>query len=1054
MYIFRKIQKKKTATIPKMLIAILFVAIQSVTYASNTYNAPDTEPSQEGIKVTGTITDETGLPLPGVIVVLGGTTNGVASDPNGKYAITVPDEDAVLIFSFLGYAKQQIIVTDQTVINIVLYEDAASLGEVVVVGYGVQKKVNVVGSVTSLQGTELKAIPSASTSTAIAGRLPGVTVIQKNGEPGNLGARILVRGRSTLGGDGNTSPLIVIDGIQGRSMDEIDPNDIASLSVLKDASAAIYGAQAANGVILITTKKGEAGKPRLNYNFYQGFMTPSVVPQVTNAAEYATMLSEYQTTKGQTRTYNDRDIELFRSGEDPWEHPDTDWYGELIKTWTTTSRHNITLDGGYNGITYYVSLGYKSDESMYKQSSTSYDQYNVRAKLTLPITDWLKTDVDIAGFQTHRQYPYRSAGQIITSATRLIPTSRAYWPTGEPGPDVEYGDNPVVTSSFAGGKNEQANYQLQNTFKASITPPFIKGLSLNISYDYDIDNYYRKRFYQPWTLFFPNWGQATRDPETGYVTSMPLTPTLRSPQELSSPENTEDYQRTINKTFNTNFTFARKFGNHDVTAYAGYEQYDTNYNDFLGYRKGYISDQVQIMNAGANLNKNTSGTASLYARKSWIGRATYSFKGKYLAEALFRADGSLKFPPDSRWGYFPGFLVGWRASEEDFWKNNLAVINDFKLKASYGEMGMDPGASYQYLNKFSLGSGMVFGTGTDVETAVGPPTVANPNITWETQTTKNIGFESKFVNGLFHLNFDYFYSIRDNILAPRNASVPAFTGLSLPSENLAQVNNRGVEFDAGIHKSIGKDWHVDLGGNFSFNRNKVVFQDEPERVVPWQVTTGHPYGTKLLYDAIGVFRDADHVNSYAHWNGAQEGDVIYRDVNKDGKITSDDMILVDHTDAPEVFYGINLNVTYKNFTLAALLQGQGKFLKRAVNESNRGVPGNYFKWWYTDRWTTENRETNVARPWTRGDQYWVWDSSESTYWYENTAYLRLKNVVLDYNIPLKHLKSIGISKASVFVAGNNLSLLYSATKKFDPETDNAEVYPTMRTFAIGANITF
>ncbi|OAV72143.1 TonB-linked outer membrane protein, SusC/RagA family [Bacteroidales bacterium Barb6] len=620
---------------------------------------------------------------------------------------------------------------------------------------------------------------------------------------------------------------------------------------------------------------------------------------------------------------------------------------------------------------------------------------------------------------------------------------------------MEYGDNPVVTSSFVGGKNDQKTYRVQNTFKVIITPPFIKGLAVTGSYDYDVNNFYRKRFFQPWTLYFPNWDKATRDPSTGFVTDMPLTPNLRGPQDLDSPQNTEDYQRTTNQTANINLTYARTIGHHDITVYAGFEQYTNDYNDFLGYRTDCISDQVQIMDAGGNLNKNTSGKATIYARKSWIGRVTYSYRGKYLAEVLLRADGSLKFPPESRWGYFPGLLVGWRASEESFWKNNLSFINEFKLRGSYGVMGMDPGDPYQYINKFGLGSGMVFGTGTDVETVVGPPSIANPNITWETQTTQNIGFDSKWLKGLFHLNVDYFFNKREDILAPRNASVPLFTGLTLPDENIARVDNKGLEADAGIHKRVNADWHVDVTGNFSFNRNKVIFQDEPARTVPWQETTGRPYGSKLMYDAIGIFRDAEHVNSYPHWNGTQGGDVIFRDVNGDGKITSDDKILVDHTDAPEVFYGFNLEVSWKNFTLSALFQGQGKYLKQTATDGNRGVAGNYFKWWYTDRWTEQNKVTDVARPWTRGDQYWNYgEGNLSTYWFDNTAYLRLKNLVVLYDIPVKYFQSVGISKAGIYVSGNNLALLYSATKKFDPEVDGPEIYPAMKTFTIGANITF
>ncbi len=295
-------------------------------------------------------------------------------------------------------------------------------------------------------------------------------------------------------------------------MDEIDPMDIESLSVLKDASAAIYGAQAANGVILITTKKGAEGTPRLNYQFYQGFMTPTVIPDVTNAAEYATMLSEYQVGKGASRTYSDADIELFKSGADPWKHPDTDWYSDLIKKWTTTFRHNITIDGGTRGMTYYVSLGLKGDESMYKQSTTNYKQYNVRAKVDLPITDWLKTGIELAGFQVSRVYPYKSADAIVGQSTRLTPTTWSFWPNGLPGPDIEYGDNPVVTSTFAGGRNDQKTYRLLSSFNTTLTIPFIKGLALNAIYSYDLTNYYQKAFYKPWVLYFPQWANATIDP--------------------------------------------------------------------------------------------------------------------------------------------------------------------------------------------------------------------------------------------------------------------------------------------------------------------------------------------------------------------------------------------------------------------------------------------------------------------------------------------------------------------------------------------------------------
>jgi len=1041
------------------LLTILFAfALTHLSMAS-------TSPSAQSIVVTGTVSDKSG-PLPGVNIVVKGTSLGTVTDAFGKYTISVPGKESVLQFSFVGYTTSEEIVGDRTVLNVELVEGANVIEEVVVVGYGIQKRVNVVGAVSTLKGEELKAIPAASASAAISGRLPGVTVLQTSGEPGTGGymePRLYVRGRSTLGDDaGKTNPLVIIDGVQGRSLGEIDPHDIASFSVLKDAAAAIYGASAANGVILVTTKSGEAGKPRLNYSFYQGFMTPSLTPQMTNSAEYATMLREYQTNLGgpnATTTYSLKDVELFASGADPWEHPNTDWYSELIKKWTTASRHNLTIDGGSTGgMTYFVSLGFKRDDAMYKQSSTKYDQFNIRTKVHLPVTNWLFADVNVAGFKTNKLFPYRGAGDIIGAATRSQPTKPAFWPTGEPGPDLENGDNPVITSSFAGGKNQQDTYRIQNNLKVTISPPFIPGLSLSASLDYDLNNFYRKRFYQPWYLFYGNPSQATRDPSTGFITSMPLTPTLRYPQGQILPSLENDYNRSINVTSKVEANYIQSFGDHDVTLFAGFEQYTSDYNEFWAKRQEYISTLIQILNVGPDLNKDNSGKETVYARRSWVGRATYAYKSKYLAEVLFRADASLKFPKDKRWGYFPGFMLGWRASEEGFWKDNLSFINYFKIRASYGQMGMDPGDPFQYIDKFQLGTvrGMIFGTGGVIGATTGPPSIANKNITWERQVTKNIGFESQFMKGLLFLNFDYFYNIRDQILAKKNASVPEFTGITLPDQNMARVDNHGFEIEAGIRKSF-TDWSFGLSGNIGYSKNEVVFIDEVQQPVPWQNKTGHAYGARLMYQADGIFRDQAHVESLPRWSGARPGDIIFRNTrneqlgesNKD--ITANDKILLEHSVMPDLFYGINLDVSWKNFTLTALLQGQGKFYKKNFSDNRRGEEGNYFKFMYTDRWTPDNINGTMPRPWSRDNQYWI--AQENTFWWDNCAYLRLKNVVLSYNIP-PFYKSIGISNINVYFSGNNLVYLWSGTKKFDPEVDGANSYPTMRTLSIGANITF
>lgn len=1035
----------------KWMIAVFFVLGVVVSHASAEWLRKEEVISvwlDEDVNVSGNVRDANGELLIGVNVVVKGSTKGTSTDIDGHFELENVDEDAILVFSYVGYQTLEVPLDGRTEIEVVLEEDHQQLDEIVVVGYGTQKKANLVGAVTAVSGSKIEAIPASDVTNAISGRLPGSIFMQESGEPGQDAAKILIRGRSTLGDA--TGPLVVIDGIPGRSLSEIDPIDIENVSVLKDASAAIYGSSAANGVILVTTKRGQSGLPRLAYQAYQGFLTPTILPKVTNAGDYATMLSEYQDYENRNRTYSDEDIELFYSGRDPWEHPNSDWIGDLVTKWSTTSKHNITFDGGNNGMLYYVSAGYKNQEAIYKQESTNYKQYNVRAKIEVPFTEWLRTSLDYGGFLSNRFYPTKGAGDIYGQSTRLVPTQWSFWPNGLPGPDIEYGDNPVVTSTLETGYDDAKSYTNQFTFTTTVTPSFVDGLTLNGFFTYDISNSYRKRFQKPWILYFPKWETATRDSD-GFITDMELTPT---PRGVPSPELTEYYDRFIRKMGNVSAQYDRMFGDHSLSLFGAYEQLDEDWNNFNAFRKHYISDIVQSIDAGSDTDKNNSGGLGIYARKSWIGRINYNYKEKYLAEFLIRRDGSLKFPPDSRWGNFPAILVGWRPTEESFWGEGLSFINYFKLRGSYGKIGMDPGAAFQYMNKYVLGTGMTLGSSKVVETIVQQSGVANPNITWEKQTSSNFGFEAQFLDNLFHLDFDLFYNKREDILAPRDASVPGFTGLQLPDENIARVDNRGFEVDAGFHKQFNDNLRLDITGNFSFNKNEVVFMDEPERAVPWQQRTGHPYGAELLYNAIGIFRDEAHLESYPHWSGAKPGDVIFEDVNGDGVIDSDDRILFDKTDAPQVFYGVALDVTYKNWTLAALFQGQGEYYRLNIQDGRRGEAGNYFQWHFDGRWTPDNPDASVARAYNRDDQYWAFERNNSTYWWDNMAYTRLKNLVLSYTVPRKVFGEIGVTRANIFFSGNNLFLLHSAQNNFDPEIGNPMIYPAVKTFAIGANITF
>jgi len=1002
---------------------------------------------QGGKRITGRIVDKTGDPVIGANIVVKGTTNGTITDVDGKYTLVVPD-NAILQISYIGYLAQTVTVGNHKEIDVQLIEDTQKLQEVVVVGYGTQKKENLAGAISALKGEEITTSAAFDVTNAISGRLPGTYVSQSSGEPGKDAAKIMVRGRSTLGSKGDINPLVVIDGIPDRSLYEIDPNDIANVSVLKDASAAIYGSRAANGVILVTTKSGSNQKPVLNFQFSQGFNKPTILPKAADAGEYSQYVSDYQDYEGLSRLYSDKDIELFKSGVDPWEHPNTNWMKDLVKEWTNETRYNIGINGGSDKMKYYVSFGYKNNEAIYNTKSANYKQYNFRVKLDIPIIDWIMAGVQYSGFLTKKKYPTTNVSQLFGWATMVVPTQHDYWPTGEPGPDFEGGVNPVVNTSFDAGYNKTDTYKDETTFRVSIKPPMIEGLSIDGFFNYDVDHDNNKVFKKPWTLYYANYETAVRNSD-GYITSMELTPRKRG---LDSPELTEKNTSSKRKMYNASISYGRTFGEHNFNIFGSYEQYDEDAFNFSAYRKYFISDLVQTLNAGGETDKTNTGEASIYARKSWIGRFNYGFKDRYLLEFIFRRDGSLKFPKDHRWGNFPALLLAWRASEEKFWKDHLSFIDYFKLRGTAGKMGMDPGDPFQYMNKYALGSGVTLGSNKEVVTKIYQSVIANPNITWEKQTTYNIGFDSKFYNQMFYLNSEFFFNRRSDILVKKNASVPSFTGLSLPDENIGKVDNKGFEVEAGYTKTFGK-LNVDISGNLSWSHNKVKFMDEPAQSVPWQVVTGHPYGSALVYKAIGIFHSQAEVDAYPHWSGAKPGDVIFEDVDGNGKINADDRILYNKTDAPELFYGASINLQYKNWSLSILGQGQGTYYKSTIY-GNRGIGMNVFKWMANGYWTPSNSSSDKARPFHRADQYWSYNSNANTYWYDNMAYFRLKNVTLSYMVPRNLLKRFYISGASIFVTGYNLCLLYSAQKNYDPEVGDPQGYPTMKTYSIGLNVSF
>lgn len=1008
------------------------------------------------IRVSGVVRDEQEIAIPGVNVLVKGTTTGTTTDVDGNFSLDVPDENAVLIFSFIGYTSQEVTVGSQTTFGIILLQDIQSLQEIVVVGYGEQKKTTITGAVTSVKSDVISQAPVTNLSNALVGRLPGAVFINRSGQPGSDGSQIRVRGTNT---SGNPNALIVIDGIANRSggLERLNPADIESITILKDGSAAIYGAQAANGVILVTTKRGQAGKPQINFNYNIGFNKPTRLPEVTDAPTYATMLNEIDEYRGNPARYSAADLEKYRTGSDVWTHPNTDWYGAVIADNAMQDMATLSLSGGTNdGVKYYLSLGSLFENGVYKNSGTKYKQYNFRSNIDAKITDWLNISVDLAGRQEDRTYPTRDASTIFRMLIRGKPNLPAYWPNGLPGPDIENGDNPVVISTPATGYVDDVNNVFNSNLRARIDVPWVKGL--NVMFNAAFDESFRpiKRFRTPWYLY--TWDYTSYDDN-----GEPLL--LRSQRGLSAPELQQEMERTSARTTNAYINYSHNFGaDHALALMAGTEKQVLKGNAFMGFRNGYISTAVDELFAG-NQNASTNawnGTLSdgkLYnrTRLNYFGRINYAFREKYLVEMVWRFDASYIFPEDSRWGFFPGVSAGWVISEENFMQS-VSFIDRLKIRGSWGQLGNDRMDArnvwydeFQFANNFGFGGNYIFDY-TTLTTSITPTAfpIANPNITWEVANNSNIGLEGSLFRGKISFEVDYFNNKRSQMLVARNASIPRTAGFTPPKENIGELVNRGIDFLLNYNNSAGT-FTYGIGVNGGYSKNEVIFNDEPANTFPWQSVTGRPYDTRLMYKAIGVFEDQAAVDAYPHWSGARPGDIRFEDVNGDGKIDADDRIRLENNTIPRFQGGLTLTAGWKGFDLNILFQaatGAGSYIR-----TQSGDFGNYLQDFADGRWTTENPSSEKPRTFNREDEYWI--SQDNTYWFRNTDYVRLKNVQLGYTLPSSIISKIGMRTARVYVNSINL-ITWDSFKVFDPETDNQDgtVYPQKMTFNAGVNIGF
>lgn len=1013
--------------------------------------------AQTGIPVTGTISDDKGNVLSGVTISVKGSNNKTASTVDGKFSIIAPNKKSILIFSYVGYQQQEITVGDKSDFAIFLTPGENQLEQVVVVGYGTQKRASVTAAVSTIKGSDIAAKPVANLSNSIGGRVAGIIFTQNAGEPGYDGANLLIRGTSTTG---NTQPLIIVDGVP-RSFNQLDPNSIASLTVLKDAAAvAPYGMAGANGVILITTKKGKSGAPSLDYSGYVGWQNPTRLTKFVNAFEYASMRNAANANVGSPAVYTDEELQKFKDGSDPDLYPNHNVLKELITPNAPITGHNLSLSGGTDKLRYYGGFGFLSQKGMW--GPTNYRRYNLTSNIEAQATATTKVNLSLNGRVEDRNFPGVGAGSIFYQAFRTPPTAPLVFSNGLPG---SYIGRSAYGNIYNSGYSNTLGYVLLSQFSIEQKLPFIEGLSLKAAVSYDFNE---PGGSDPAITLSKSW----RTPIPYYTVDASTTPytyVLAGNDGPAKPVYSVNYAQSQALTYQGYINYANDFGKHGVTAMVVLEKRDRKFTTLGAARSNYNVNVPELNNGSFNATDiSNSGFSGEAKQQSAIFRVTYAYANKYLLEGSGRYDGHYAFGPGKRYGFFPAVSAGWRVSEEEFMKK-VDWINNLKLRASYGESGALPYingtlAAFQYLSSYTLygNSAVINGSGTQ---GLNETLEANPNITWERARKTNIGAELTLFNGLFTLEADYFFEKRNNMLVAPNAIVPGEYGIGLAQENAAIMNNRGFEFTAGSVYKASKDLTVGLTANFTFAKNKLVqiFENSATFNNPNRKLTGRSLGTQFGYDALGYFQASDDKNNngvidaseypVAQFGELHPGDLKYRDVNGDNKITPDDIVPIGKPSTPQIIYGFSPSITYKNFDLSLLFQGAARRNFYIASEAAFPFVNSASAVVETmDYWTPDNPNARNPRITPQPTNN---NSQTSSWWINTGSYLRLKTGELGYTIPSSILKRIKIQSIRAYLSGQNI-LTWSKIKNFDPEisTSNGQYYPQQRVISVGLNVTF
>ena len=1018
-----------------LFLGTLFSGTISTATASGANSFATTQ--QAGI-CKGLVKDATGESVIGASVVVKGTTNGTITDFDGNFSLDGIKKGDVIVISYVGYQTQEI-KWNGSPLNVILKEDSKTLSEVVVVGYGTQKKANLSGSVAMVDSKELENRPIQNVSSGLQGLMPGVAITGTNGAPGQDAGKIRVRGIGTLNEAG---PYILVDGIETGTLSAVDPNDIESISVLKDAaSAAIYGSKAANGVVLITTKRGKTGQTKISYSGYLSFQNATNMIERMGSYEYASLLNQALEAEGMSKRFNDTELQKFKDGNDPL-YPDTDWYDLAYKT-GVQHRHNVNINGGSENVKYMASLGYLNQTGILPNAGR--EQFNARTNLDMKINKRLSARMNLSFIKNDYSdassaYYGGSSDQIIRQLNLIAPWIVARYDDGTWG---TISDGSPIAWLDSGMKVNRDNYNFSGM--AAVDYEIFDGLKLTLQGAY-VNNLQNYNYFQKYIKYNEN-------------------------KESDPSQLDERFYKWDRTNYDALLNYNKNFGKHNIKGLLGWHTEKYNYKYQKAVRKKFPNNELTDMNAGDASTQSNEGYTAELAMISWFARINYDFADKYLLEANIRADASSRFAEGHRWGYFPSFSGAWRISEEAFMESAKdSWLSGLKIRASWGQLGNQDALSgsnndyYPALNTYNLDSKYAFGG--SLNSGYYQRKYRLETISWEKASTWGVGVDFTLFNKL-NGSLDYYNRKTTGIIM----TVPKEFALDAYKDNVGSMRNSGIEINLSYNTKIGQ---VDFGiaGNFSYNKNEILDLGGGDPNKYLDATDGYSQRNKVgeamnsyyIYRADGFFNSQEEADAYTAKYGNpfgktfKAGDLRYVDTNKDGKLTADDREYCGSSD-PKIIYGFNINAGWKGIDLSLMFNGAAG-VKRLFDGYE--VYGNFSgdaahpATIWRDAWTPDNHDASMPRIFYDTNSASSSRSVQSDFWLQDTSYLRLKNLQLGYTLPKGWLNSVGVENIRIYYSVENLLTFDKMKINIDPESTSQRLssYPLLRTHAFGVNVTF